>query len=125
MNIRSVKQSVHILSCEKVFAEDLKRMDEENEILLQTGILDTTNEHPPLRVAIVYVGKNMVTLIFEKSYKSGAEISEVYKAEGYNLRLTYEETKNKYGNPIYNGTFVVETAKSKSEFDVMGHHCNL
>ena len=124
-NVEIVRHSSHLLNCEKIFADDLKAIEERNEILLQTGVIDTTDEHLPIRTAIVNIDKNEVELTFEKSYSIQKETTEIYKGSGYVLTLTYEMTKNKFDNPIYKGKFVIETNAVKREFEVEGRTCNL
>jgi len=123
--LQVVRESSNLLKCEKIFADNLAAIDENNEILLQTGVVDTTDEHPPIRTAIIHIDDKEVFLIFERSGMKNAEISEVYKGGGYKLTLTYEQGSSKYGRTIYNGKFLVEGTASVIEHEVAGRDCNL
>jgi hypothetical protein len=114
-----------LIHCEKIFAENIKSIEELNEILLQTGTVDTTDEHPPIKTAIVTIDKNETLLTFEKSFSMQERTTEIYKGQGYVLTLTYEENKNKFGNPVYKGKFVIENNTAKRKFDIEGKSCNL
>lgn len=78
-----------------------------NEILLPTGVLDTTDEQPPIKVAAINIKSKEVILKFVKSFKSNGETKEIYSTEGYHMVLTYTETENLYKDVIYKGNFVI------------------
>ena len=62
INIQIVRHSAELLTCDKIFADNLQAVEERNEILLQTGSIDTTDEQPPIKSAILTIGKNEIIL---------------------------------------------------------------
>ncbi|UEG54424.1 hypothetical protein LLH06_05520 [Mucilaginibacter daejeonensis] len=75
------------LECDRVFAESRKAIIELNEILIQTGALDS-NDHM-VRACIIHVGGKEVVLKLERSAKQDTDKIEEFAGEGYALKLTY------------------------------------
>ncbi|MFT3703137.1 MAG: hypothetical protein QM802_12240 [Agriterribacter sp.] len=125
LNIEIVRHSSDLLHCEKIFADDLQSIEELNEVLLQTGTVDTTDEHAPIRTAIITVDKKEILLTFEKSHSIQRETIEVYKGSGYILTLTYEADSNNFGALIYHGKMVVENNGNQRTFIIEGKNCTL
>jgi len=124
-NVQVVRHSSELLKCDKIFADNLKAIEERNEILLQTGSIDTTDEQPPIKSAIVTIDKNEVALTLIKATTLNKEIIERYEGQGYTLTLTYQNNISQSDKLMYNGKFVIENNKSKREFQVQGKNCTL
>lgn len=114
-----------MLKCEKIFGHTLKAIEEENEILLQTGVIDTTDESPPIKTAIVHINNREVLLTFVKSEPMSTEANEIYKGNGYTLTLKYVEKQSQFGAPFYNGKILIEDFVPKTEVEVSGRYCDL
>jgi len=120
-----VRHSSELLSCDKIFAENLQAIEERNEILLQTGSIDTTDEQPPVKSAILTIDKNETILNLVNVTTTNKETIEKYKGNDYNLTLTYRNTIGQHGKLIYTGKFIIENSKSKREFSIEGKNCVL
>lgn len=83
INIEIVRHSSDLLKCEKIFANNIKSIDELNKILLQTGTVDTTTEHAPIKTAVITIDKKEILLTLETSFKENNQATEIYKGSGY------------------------------------------
>jgi hypothetical protein len=124
-NIQKVKDSSPLLHCEKVFADNSDAIDERNEIILQTGVIDTTDEQPPIKIAIINIDYKEVILTLKKSYAEKDISVEIYVGDNYNLTLSYKIQVNENGTSLFIGKFVIENKKCKKEFNIEGRYCNL
>ncbi|HLY71698.1 MAG TPA: hypothetical protein VKR53_18320 [Puia sp.] len=124
-NIQTVKHSSPLLHCEKIFADNTDAIDERNEILLQTGVIDTTDELPPIETAIINIDNEEIILTLKKSYTENGYSIEKYSGQNYDLTLTYKRDQNNNGSVAYIGKFVIEINKHKTEFSIEGRNCNL
>ena len=124
-NIQKVKESSSLLHCEKILADNADAIDERNEILLQTGVIDTTDEKPPIRTAILNIDNKEVILTLKKSYSEKDISIEIYVGDDYNLTLSYKKKENENGISTFIGKFVIENNKYKKKFDIQGRNCNL
>jgi hypothetical protein len=120
-----VRESSPLLLCQKIFASDLDAIEERNEILLQTGVIDTTDEQAPIKSAILHIDNQELVLTYDKSYGTNQETVEIYSGGGFHLVLTYEEIKKVGPHTIFQGHFVIWNKNFKSEFDIFGRDCNL
>jgi len=125
INVQIVRHSSELLGCDKIFADNLQAIEERNEILLQTGSIDTTDEQPPVKSAILTIDKNETILTLIDVTTTNKETIEKYQGNGYNLTLTYQNTVGKYDKLIYIGKFIIENSKSKREFKIEGKNCVL
>jgi hypothetical protein len=124
-NIQKVRESSDLLNCEKVFADNSDVIDERNEIILQTGVIDTTDEQPPIKTAIMNIDNKEVILTLKKSYSEKDILVEIYVGDNYNLTLSYKNQKNENGATLFIGKFVIENDKYKKEFNIEGRYCGL
>jgi hypothetical protein len=124
-NVQVVRHSAELLTCDKIFAGNLEAIEERNEILLQTGSIDTTDEQTPIKSAIVTIGKNEIALTLIKATTLNNETTERYQGKGYTLTLTYQNSNSQSGKLIYTGKFVIENSKSRRAFEVQGKNCTL
>src|SRR5882672_8670524 len=80
--VQAVKGSSNLLTCDKMFGEDLGALEEKNEILLQIGSIDTTNEHFPIPSAIIHINNEEIVLNFLSTSSSGNSVTEIYSGNG-------------------------------------------
>src|SRR5580698_2007338 len=123
--IQKVKESSPLLHCEKVFADNSDAIDERNEIILQTGAIDTTDEHPPVRAAILTIDNKEVILNLKNQVHQKDTSIEIYIGGGYTLTISYKEQKNENGTSTFIGNFVLENNEYKKEYSIEGRNCNL
>ena len=119
------RQSSELNHCEYIFGTDLNTLKFENAILLQTGVVDTTDEQPPIPVAIVIIDKKEVILKLLSQHGVENDTSRIYKGEGYTLDLTFKKQIAEHNETIFNGKFVIEYKGLKSEYHIEGTLCNL
>ncbi len=75
------------LECDCVFAESRKAIIELNEILTQTGAIDS-DDHK-LRACIIHVDGKEVVMKLERSAKQNDDTIEEFAGEGYAVKLSY------------------------------------
>jgi hypothetical protein len=85
-----------------------------------TGKIDTTSETPPLKLAVVSIDNNNISLDLDKTKTNNEEISEVYSGNGYTLNLIYKEKKESGYGLIYEGNLIIEHDNLKSEYKIVG-----
>jgi hypothetical protein len=102
------------------FGKDIKAIEKLNEFILVTGKIDTTSESPPLRLAVVVVGRDNIFLKLTKTKTDHELITEEYSGNGYKINLVYRQENIKNHSPIYEGYFVIEHGDTKSQYEVVG-----
>ncbi len=75
------------LECDRVFAHDRKAIIELNEILIQTGTIDSYDHK--LRACIIHVAGKEVVMKLERSAKQNDNTIEEFAGEGYAVKLNY------------------------------------
>jgi hypothetical protein len=125
IKIDIARQSSELIHCEIAFGSDLTTLKQENAILLQTGIIDTTDEQAPIAVAIVLIDRKEVVLKSVNHHEVENETSRTYEGEGYKLNLSYKMDISQNNETIFKGKFVIEKGNLKSEYDIVGSICNL
>jgi len=125
LNVQIVRHSSELLTCDKIFADNLKAIEERNEILLQTGAIDTTDEQQPIKSAIVTINKIEIALTLQNSATTNNETIETYKGHGYDLTLTFKSTIGQYNKLVYTGNFTIKNSTAKREFAIEGKNCVL
>jgi hypothetical protein len=117
-----VRHSSDLLHCDKVFGYSSKTLREKNEILLQTGYVDTTTETKPFEVAIINYKRNEIVMVLNKRTENQNIVTESYSNYTFNITLTYsKETINR--SPIYKGAFVIQLNHLESSYSVEGTSC--
>ena len=112
----TIRETSVLLHCDKVYGTSAKKIEEENEIIIQTGKIDTTDEHPPINAAIIKVKSIEVVLNQLKTYKLKESIVEEYSGDNYVLTISYEEK----GRGIFEGSCTITKGKLKSMYDIVG-----
>ena len=125
IEIEIARQSSELNQCEYIFGEDLNTLKLENAILLQTGTIDTTDEQPPILVAIVLLNKKETILKLASHSEVGNETTETYEGEGYKLTLHYNKQITEHDETIFKGKLLIEFKNLKSEYKIEGTTCNL
>jgi hypothetical protein len=117
-----VRHSSDLLHCEKVFGYSIKRLREKNEILLQTGYVDTTTETKPFETAIINYKQNEIVMVLNRRTENQNMVTESYSNDTFNIRLTYSK-ETIHQSSIYKGTFVIQLNHLESTYSVEGSSC--
>jgi hypothetical protein len=116
--LQKVTQSSNGMECDKVFSADRKSIVEMNEILMQTGTVDSA-EYAGIRSAIIHVGNKEEVLKLQKNETHGSTVTEVYIGDGYKVILNYETQQSGYITG-YKGNLEVWKGKLYTKMDVEG-----
>jgi len=93
------RQSSDMMNCTRIFGYSVKKLEEENEILIQTGKYYASGGEEDRQAAIIKVnGVDHVLYLLTEKAISGEE-TEVYDGDGYSLSLRYQQKER--GNSIY------------------------
>jgi len=92
IQLQKVDKTSDRLECDKVFAESRKAIVEMNEILVQTGAIDTSGD-TTVRAAIIHVNDREEIVNLVKTGKAGNRSTEEYRNESYKVILHYEPNK--------------------------------
>jgi len=113
------RQSSDLMNCTKVFGYSVKKIEAENELLIQTGIFYGTGDALDRQAAIIKVG-NIERVLFQDTEKAiSGERTEVYEGDGYSLSLRYVEKLR--GNGIYyDGYCRIRKGITISEYKIEG-----
>ena len=117
--IEVTRHSSELMNCTKIFGYSVKKLDEENEILIQTGIFYTPGGGDDRPAAIVKINNTdrVLYLVTEKAISG--EKTEVYEGEGYYLSLRYFEN-NKGNSTYYDGRCRIRKGLTISEYKIEG-----
>jgi hypothetical protein len=119
------RQTSELNHCENIFGNDLNSLKYENAILLQTGVVDTTDEQVPIPIAIIIVDKKEIVLKLTSRNEIANEITRAYEGEGYKLKLNYNKNITEHNETIFKGKFFIEYKSMKSEYEIEGTTCIL
>ena len=122
IHLEVVRKTSELLHCKIVYGYDAKRLYEQNEILIQVGVIDTTTEHPPIKTAIVNINKTEIALNLDLDSVSGKRTIQKYSGDNYHLILDYSTEKNEsyFGSYIYPGTCTITKDKVTSKYAIVG-----
>lgn len=112
-----------------LYGENIKSMEEKNAFIVATGLIDTTDEHPPVKVAYVSIDNRLMEFIFIESTRNGDKITDTYYANGFTLSVSttlskeddpksgYEKVRIRIGNKNGHSEY---TVFGKSGYDRPG-----
>jgi hypothetical protein len=125
LNIENVNRSSDLIKCEKIFGSSLKDLEENNNILLQTGLLDTTTEHSPVQCADILIDKKEIILPLKSTKVVDDVTSEEFSDKFYKLTLISTKKQNKNGADFYTGKFTITNFRETKTFEIEGRISNL
>jgi hypothetical protein len=113
------RQSSDLMNCTKIFGYSVKKLEEENEILIQTGIFYANGDGEDKPAAIMKVNNTdrVLYLITEKAISG--EKTEVYEGDGYCLSLRYIE-RLKANGIYFDGRCRIRKGITISEYKIEG-----
>jgi hypothetical protein len=101
-----------------VWGENETAIKMKNEYLLETGVIDTTSETPPIKVAFIAMQNKTIQLNFQKQDLSSNKIIETYIGNDYTLILTKNKKIN--SNDDYKALVVVSKSGLTAEYELIG-----
>jgi hypothetical protein len=111
-----VRKTSDLLDCNRIFGYDTKRLYEENEILIQVGVIDTTTEHPPIEAAIVNIDNAEIVLNLTVDSVLNDRTIQEYSGNNYYLILDFLTiTKSSF-----DGTCTIIKGKIRSTYHIVG-----
>ncbi len=114
--MRGTSELIHASIC---YGISSTKLYEENEILIQTGLIDTTDEQPPIHAAIIKVNNKEIVLTLIKDNNS--ENPDVKEYAGEQFHLTLKDSEKKEGNKItYESDCVITNGNLKSDYRLIG-----
>ena len=121
ISLQVVRETSELIHAKIYYGTSFKRLDEENEILIQTGLIDTTDEHPPIDVAIIHVNNKEIVLTRSKEIQSADLNTKEYRGEGYHLILTFSKSLED-NITVYEGKCIISKGNLKSDYKIVGRH---
>jgi len=122
IKLEIVRKTSELLHCHRIYGYDAKRLYEENEILIQVGLIDTTTEHPPIEAAIVNINKTEIVLNLMLDSALDNRTIQKYFADNCYLILDFLTKKNNsnYGSYTYSGTCTITKGNMTSTYQIIG-----
>ncbi len=104
-----------------LFGENIKTMEEKNAFIVATGLIDTTDEHPPIRVAFVSIDNRLLELTFIEGTRNGDKITDAYYSNGFTLLVSTVAGKADDPKSRYEKAHIrIGNKNGHSEYDVFG-----
>lgn len=116
--LEKTQQTSEYLICDKVFSDTRKSIVEMNEILIQTGKIDTLEDTIAMGAVIRDQGHEVILNRIRAAHK-GEHYTEQFAGKGYRLLLNYDE-KTVYSSLNYIGTCELWIDDKHYEFDIEG-----
>lgn len=123
IQLEKVTETSEYLHCDKVFSNSRDSIVQLNQIMIQTGTIDTTDERT-FRAAIIHIQGKEIILDLVKSNQSHNDHHEQYAGKGYKLKLNYEP-KSLANDTMYTGNCEIWQGKLHSDIKVEGIRNNL
>jgi hypothetical protein len=104
IHLEKTFETSQYLKCDKVFATSRDSIVQLNEILIQTGTLDTLEDRA-IKASVIHVRGKELILDLVKESQSDDHHNELYAGKGYKLALNYKPNKTGYEGDcqIWNG----------------------
>jgi hypothetical protein len=123
IQLEKVTETSGKMECERVFSNSRDSIVQLNQIMIQTGTIDTLEDRT-FKAAIIHIQGKEVILDLVKSQQSHNERHEQYAGKGYKLELNYEP-KSLANDTIYTGNCEIWQGKRHSDIKVEGIRNNL
>ncbi|MFT3935125.1 MAG: hypothetical protein QM726_15970 [Chitinophagaceae bacterium] len=121
IQLEKIHETSNLLSSPIQFGKSLNSFKYENEFILQIGIIDTTDEVPAVKAAIVKIkGKQIVLHLVALKLVDKRNIED-YSGGGFNLSVSYkEEFDPTLNETFYQGSLIIQQGDLKSEYEIAG-----
>jgi hypothetical protein len=104
-----------------LFGENIKSMEEKNAFIVATGLIDTTDEHPPVKVAFVCINNRLMELTFIEGTRNGDKITDAYYSNGFTLLVSTTLSKENDPKSTYEKAHIrIGNKNGHSEYAVFG-----
>ena len=104
-----------------LFGENIKSMEERNAFIAATGLIDTTDEHPPVKVAYVSIDNRLIEFNFIEGHRNGDKITDTYYANGFTLSVSTLLSKEEDPKRRYEKAHIrIGNKNGHSEYEVFG-----
>jgi hypothetical protein len=123
IELDTIRETSNILNCRLIFGKDINSIKLENAFWLQTGQIDTTDEHAPINSSIIKINKKEFILTLINTSTVNNQITEEYSGQGYRLILTYAKLEDDKSD--YKGVLHIENGNQKADYNVEGTSYNL
>ena len=123
IQLEKVTETSESLHCDKVFAGSRDSIVQLNQIMIQTGTIDTTDDRS-FKAAIIHVRGKEIILDLVKASQSHSDRQEQYAGKGYKLTLNYE-SESLNNDTLYKGDCQIWKGKLHSNIKVEGIRNNL
>jgi len=120
ISLQVVRQSSGLIHCSEIFGSSIKKLEEENEIFIQTGTMDTADEQAPSAVAVIKVNNRDITLYLQRAFTDSDQVTEEYAGEDYSLNLHYHETEKLNNRIAFEGYCTIKNKDLRSEYGMEG-----
>jgi hypothetical protein len=119
IQLTTVRKTSDLIHCDKIFGKGESSLDLLNEIIIQTGQIDTTDERKQW-VAVIHIKNSELILNQTNIIISDKTTTEQFEADGYKLTLHYDVIDRKSNYNIYKGKAIIINNKKQSEFTIIG-----
>ena len=119
IQLTTVRRTSDLIHCDKIFGKAESNIDLLNEIMIQTGQVDTSDENKQW-VAIVHINKSELLLKQTNITITDKITIEEFEANGYKLTLHYHIESRKDNYNVYKGKAIITNNKVLSEYDIIG-----
>ena len=117
-------ENIEFINCRMQFNKDFFTLKYEDSYILQTGLVDTTDEQKPIRVAAFRIKHANIILNLKEADTLNKQIKEIYMGGKYTLTLIYSEKESdKIDGVIYKGNLIIENGTQSSNYNLEGWSC--
>jgi hypothetical protein len=102
-----------------IFGKSKKSLDQLNEMLLQTGKMDTSDESR-INVAVVYINISELVLNEISKIQVNDTTIEKYSGHGFSLTFIYSIEDKNSEHYIYNAKAIISNSNIKSVYQLIG-----
>jgi hypothetical protein len=122
IKLEVVRKTSDLLQCEIIFGYDEKHLYEENGILIQVGVIDTTTEQRPIKAAIVNIDKTEIVLNLKSDSIFGDRTIQNYSDGSYSLILDFVDKKNggNSNSNVYHSICTITQRNLSSRYELVG-----
>ena len=113
-----VRHPPNYIKNEGLFGEDIKSMEEKNTFIVETGKIDTTDEVPPLEIALINVQKKTTQLELTARAIDGNSTIETYSGSGFVLTIIGETAKKTGTGNYAKAKLTITKGKQRSDYRV-------
>ena len=120
IKLEVVRMTSDLLQCQVIYGYNEKSLYQENEILIQVGLIDTTTEQSPIKAAIVHINRKELVLDLKSETVEAAHTIQIYFDGNYTMTLNFKKKDNYDGGDVYNCTCTLSTGKLSSRYELVG-----